>query len=187
MAEDTIRKRSRSGSPRGRVSVQRDESGFRVRQQQLDAKLPSDGRNNVVSIEDEVAQGAQYVIENGLRKVPPYYFTYLTFCKLRWRDRKLLDIFTSEFRDKEESYYRRAIQGGQVYVNDKQADLDTVVRNGEQIRHRTHKHEPPVPAKDIKIVHQDDELVVIDKPSGIPVCADPRYRIAYIYILTPHL
>lgn len=167
--------------------MQRDESGFRVRQQQLDAKLPSDGRNNVVSIEDEVAQGAQYVIENGLRKVPPYYFTYLTFCKLRWRDRKLLDIFTSEFRDKEESYYRRAIQGGQVYVNDKQADLDTVVRNGEQIRHRTHKHEPPVPAKDIKIVHQDDELVVIDKPSGIPVCADPRYRIAYIYILTPHL
>lgn len=187
MTEETIRKHSRSSSPKGRTSVQRDENGFRMRQQQLDAKLPSDGQNNVVSIEDEVAQGAQYVIENGLRKVPPYYFTYLTFCKMRWRDRKLLDIFTSEFRDKEESYYRRAIQGGQVYVNDKQADLDTVVRNGEQIRHRTHKHEPPVPSKDIKIVHQDDELVVIDKPSGIPVCPYLLCHTLHIFVLTQHL
>lgn len=185
-------KRNRSTSPKrsnNTATIQRDEGGFRMKQQQIDAKKKpsSDGHNKIISIEDEVAQGAKYILDDkGLRKVPPYYFTYLTFCKLRWRDRKLLDIFTSEFRDKEESYYRKAIQTGKVYVNNKVADLDTVVRNGELIKHRTHKHEPPVPAKEVRIVHQDEELVVIDKPSGIPVHPTGRYRFNTVVMVLKH-
>lgn len=57
------------------------------------------------TIADEVAQGAKYVIDGPLRRVPPYYFTYLTFCKQRWRDKNLLDLFTSEFRDRDAAYY----------------------------------------------------------------------------------
>lgn len=46
-----------------------------------------------------------YIIDNGLRRVAPYFFTYHTYCKERWRGRGLLDIFTSEFRDRSEDYY----------------------------------------------------------------------------------
>lgn len=46
-----------------------------------------------------------YYLENGLRKVYPYHFTYNTYCKERWRDRTLIDIFGTEFRDRPQKYY----------------------------------------------------------------------------------
>ena len=46
-----------------------------------------------------------YYEENGLRRVAPYHFTYNTYCKQRWRGRELLDIFSSEFRDRPAEYY----------------------------------------------------------------------------------
>ena len=46
-----------------------------------------------------------YFLENGLRRVAPYHFTYNTYCKERWRGRELLDIFSSEFRDRPLEYY----------------------------------------------------------------------------------
>ena len=46
-----------------------------------------------------------YYLEDGLRKVHPYHYTYNTYCKERWRGRELLDIFTTEFRDRPQAYY----------------------------------------------------------------------------------
>lgn len=46
-----------------------------------------------------------YYLENGLRRVHPYHFTYNTYCKERWRGREILDIFASEFRDRPVEYY----------------------------------------------------------------------------------
>jgi tRNA pseudouridine synthase 9 len=48
---------------------------------------------------------APYYFEGGLRRVHPYHYTYNTYCKERWRNRELVDIFTSEFRDREPDYY----------------------------------------------------------------------------------
>jgi tRNA pseudouridine synthase 9 len=46
-----------------------------------------------------------YYLEDGLRRVAPYHFTYNTFCKQRWRGRGILEIFTAEFRDRPAEYY----------------------------------------------------------------------------------
>lgn len=46
-----------------------------------------------------------YYLENGLRRVLPYHYTYNTYCKERWRGRELLDIFATEFRDRPLEYY----------------------------------------------------------------------------------
>lgn len=46
-----------------------------------------------------------YYFEGGLRRVKPYYYTYNTYCKERWRNRELLEIFLSEFRDRTPEYY----------------------------------------------------------------------------------
>ena len=50
-----------------------------------------------------------YYLEDGLRKVHPYHFTYNTFCKQRWRGREILDIFATEFRDRPQEYYVRSV------------------------------------------------------------------------------
>ncbi|AET39027.1 uncharacterized protein Ecym_3555 [Eremothecium cymbalariae DBVPG len=143
----------------------RDESGFKLKVQDIGIS-----RHKQVDPEYEVQ------VKGPLRIVLPYNFTYKTFCKLRWRDRKLFDIFVDEFRDREKSYYRKVITQGAVLLNDIPSTMDSIVRNGDLITHNTHRHEPPVTSRPIKTVFENDDILVIDKPSGIPVHPTGRYR-----------
>lgn len=52
----------------------------------------------------------------------------------------------------------------------------TIVKNGDIISHTLHRHEPPVSAKAIGIVHEDNDIIVIDKPAGVPVHPAGRYN-----------
>lgn len=38
-----------------------------------------------------------YYIQNGLRKVYPYHYTFYAFCKERWVGRKPSELFSEEF------------------------------------------------------------------------------------------
>ncbi|KAF8451860.1 RluA family pseudouridine synthase [Terfezia claveryi] len=119
----------------------------------------------------------EYYFEDGLRRVVPYNYTYNTFCKERWRGKTLIDIFLEEFRDRPEEYYRKAIAAGSVTINGtERSTLDTIIKNGDIISHTLHRHEPPVTEKPIGIVHEDDSLIVINKPSGMPVHPAGRYN-----------
>jgi tRNA pseudouridine synthase 9 len=44
------------------------------------------------------------------------------------------------------------------------------------ISHTLHRHEPPVTAARIGVVHEDEDLIVIDKPAGVPVHPAGRYN-----------
>lgn len=118
-----------------------------------------------------------YYLKDRLRKVYPYHFTYNTYCKERWRGREILDIFASEFRDRPVEYYKNAILAGGVILNGKSiASTSTIMRNGDVISHTLHRHEPPVTAQPIGIVHEDHDLIVINKPAGVPVHPAGRYN-----------
>ena len=49
--------------------------------------------------------------------------------------------------------------------------METVVRDNDLVTHKVHRHEPPVSAAHLKVIHEDEHFVVIDKPSSIPVCS----------------
>lgn len=44
------------------------------------------------------------------------------------------------------------------------------------IAHTLHRHEPPVTEKLIEVVFEDDRLIVINKPAGVPVHPAGRYN-----------
>ncbi|PNY25259.1 Pseudouridine synthase [Tolypocladium capitatum] len=117
-----------------------------------------------------------YYFEDDLRRVHPYHWTYNTYCKERWRGRTLIDIFESEFRDRPAEYYRNSMERGDIYVNGKQVGPDYAVRNGDLVSHTMHRHEPPVTADPVGIIHEDDDMIVINKPSGVPVHPAGRYK-----------
>ncbi|MCJ1281519.1 hypothetical protein MMC26_000839 [Xylographa opegraphella] len=118
-----------------------------------------------------------YYLEDDLRKVHPYHYTYNTYCKERWRGRELLDIFATEFRDRPAEYYKDAIECGKVVINGQAvASIDSIVKNGDVISHTLHRHEPPVTAQPIGIVHEDNDMIVINKPAGVPVHPAGRYN-----------
>ncbi|KAK7558763.1 pseudouridine synthase [Phyllosticta citricarpa] len=116
-----------------------------------------------------------YTFDNGLRRVKPYYFTYNTNCKQRWRNRELLEICADEFRDRPYEYYKESIEKGRIVVNGKQVPTNYIVRNGDLMSHTTHRHEPPVTADPIGVVHETDDMIIINKPAGVPVHPAGRY------------
>ena len=51
-----------------------------------------------------------------------------------------------------------------------------IVKNGDIVSHTLHRHEPPVTALPISVLHEDDDMIVINKPSGVPVHPAGRYN-----------
>ncbi|EME47510.1 hypothetical protein DOTSEDRAFT_146227, partial [Dothistroma septosporum NZE10] len=118
-----------------------------------------------------------YVLDGNLRRVAPYHFTYNTFCKERWRGREILEIFQDEFRDRPVEYYQGAIESGAIHLNGKPVpSTSTKVKNGDIISHTLHRHEPPVTAQPIGVVHEDEDVIIINKPAGVPVHPAGRYN-----------
>ncbi|PWN53924.1 pseudouridine synthase [Violaceomyces palustris] len=113
----------------------------------------------------------------GLRKSDPYWYEFKTFAKQRWFGRELLEIFTTEFRDRTKEYYAWAIHTGICSVNGKRGTARQIVQDGDLITNRVHRHEPPVTDEPIKILHRDDEsgILVIVKPGSVPVHSAGRY------------
>ena len=63
-------------------------------------------------------------------------------------------------------------------VNGKPVEETYKIKDGDNIFHSIHRHEPPVSSKPIRIIHHNPKtgLLVIDKPAGIPVHAAGRYH-----------
>ncbi|KAK8741669.1 hypothetical protein OTU49_002330, partial [Cherax quadricarinatus] len=117
-----------------------------------------------------------YYIENGLRKVYPYYFTFTTFTKGRWVGEKILDVFAKEFRAHPAEEYERCIKSGTLTVNYEKVDTDYRLKHNDLLANIVHRHETPVLARNIAILHLDEDLVVLDKPCSLPVHPCGRYR-----------
>lgn len=115
-------------------------------------------------------------VENGLRHVYPYYFTFKTHCKGRWVGRTLIEVFKEEFRSETQEYYDKAICVGKITVNGSQATQGTVLKDNDVICNTVHRHEPPVTDNPLEIIELTDDLVVLNKPSSIPVHPCGRYR-----------
>ncbi|KZT67634.1 pseudouridine synthase [Daedalea quercina L-15889] len=113
----------------------------------------------------------------GLKKIPPYWYPYTTMAKGRWLGREILEVVSTEFRDRSMEYYRYALESGVTTINGKVAKPETIVKNGDRIENVVHRHEPPVTSTPVRIVHHDKErgFIIVDKPGSIPVHAAGRY------------
>ncbi|KAL2920151.1 DRAP deaminase [Polyrhizophydium stewartii] len=117
-----------------------------------------------------------FFFENGLRKVRPYQYVYQTYAKQRWLGMTIFQVFEKEFHDRPVEFYRRAIQSGHITVNGNKVALDYVVKNSDLIENGIHRHEPPVTDSPVTIVHRSDKVLILSKPSSIPVHPTGRYR-----------
>ncbi|KAH8994581.1 hypothetical protein EDB92DRAFT_1850051 [Lactarius akahatsu] len=119
----------------------------------------------------------------GLRKIAPYWYPYTTMAtgKGRWLDREILEIVSTEFRDRSIEYYRYALESGVTTIDGKIAKPGTIVRNGDRIENVVHRHEPPVTSRPVKILHEDreSEFIVIDKPGSIILQREFGYQKVY--------
>ncbi|KAM9294433.1 pseudouridylate synthase RPUSD2 [Gastrophryne carolinensis] len=138
---------------------------------------PPSKRRAGVSFGDEHFQETESYVENGLRKVRPYYFYFETYCKGRWVGRTLLEVFSHEFRSQSLQHYQRAAMVGRLSLNRETIrDLSTVLKDNDFLRNKVHRHEPPVTSQPLRILGENDEIVVVDKPASLPVHPCGRFR-----------
>jgi 23S rRNA pseudouridine955/2504/2580 synthase len=72
------------------------------------------------------------------------------------------------------AHLHRVIRSGEVRVNSARAAADTRVAPGDRVRVppvrvADRSHRPPAPAREYRIVHEDDAIVCVDKPAGVAV------------------
>lgn len=133
-------------------------------------------RSNRPGFDEDRYDETSYYVQNGLRKVYPYYFTFTTFTKGRWIGETILNIFGREFRAQSADVYERSIQNGTLTVNHRSVPTDYVLKHNDLLANIVHRHEVPVMNQAIQIIHMDDDIVVVNKPSSIPVHPCGRYR-----------
>ena len=119
----------------------------------------------------------RYVVHGGIRHAEPYPFVFSTFAKRRWYGREILEVYATEFLAYSKSYYEQAIAVAKsIVVNGNPIDPSYIIRNGDCICHTVHRHEPPVSGEAVRIAAEDDKVVVVSKPAGIPMHPCGRYR-----------
>jgi 23S rRNA-/tRNA-specific pseudouridylate synthase len=133
------------------------------------------GKKKAIRAAQEGEHGEYRLEEGDVRYVEPYVFTHSTYAKGRWYERSIIDVVTSEFGAHPESYWRRAIQLGNVRVNNKIVSEDYLFKNGDLFIHRTHRHEPPIYGH-IEFVGETDKVLCVTKPSSMPMHPCGAYR-----------
>lgn len=135
-----------------------------------------------------------------VRSIEPYVHRFALFVKGRWAGRTLRELFASEFPTLSTAYCARAAQLGLIRVNGVAAELDAVIKGGDFFEHLKHRHEPSVhlPVDDAtnsstltslsaRWIHlETDELLVVDKPSGIPVHPTGSYQLNSLTHMLQH-
>lgn len=105
----------------------------------------------MTSEDQTVAQAA--APRSGLKKIAPYWYPYTTMAKGRWYGREILEMVSTEFRDRSMEYYvriflfddaleslrwyfsrkRYALESGVTTINGKIATPGTIIKNGDRI------------------------------------------------------
>ncbi|KAK4410750.1 RNA pseudouridine synthase 7 [Sesamum angolense] len=105
-------------------------------------------------------QRQDYIFRDGIRYVRPYYFEFISHAKNRWAGKTIVDLFADEFKGRPRDYYVLSIF---------KMHLPSVFYAGC-------RHEPPVMARDVKILHTEPDVVTVCKPASVPVHPCGQYR-----------
>ena len=132
-----------------------------TRRQKTDHELDPSRINQTLS------EPAEPIIKNGLRKIPPYYITRFAFVKGRWLNKSLYEIYEKEFSTKINQNtikYRNLKVNGQLACN-----VNVILKSNFTIESTHHFHEKPVLDQEIEIIHNDENLIVCNKPNSMPI------------------
>ncbi|TRM61708.1 pseudouridine synthase [Schizophyllum amplum] len=113
----------------------------------------------------------------GLMSVRPYWHYFWANAQAGWVGKTVLEVATERFKPpRPREFYAYALASGLLTVNGQIARADTVIAAGDQMATVAHRHEPVVSGAGVSVLAQDESVVVVNKPAGLPVHPVGRYR-----------
>ena len=81
----------------------------------------------------------------------------------------VLKYYTRKYRHSSQDEWQARIESGQILLNDRPVTVATILKTGDKLAyHRRPWIEPEVPLQ-FNVLYEDRDLLVINKPSGLPV------------------
>ena len=131
------------------------------------------------NITDECVKCSEYYFEDGLRKVWPYFCLRQTI--VRPKDQNNLSSLEEFLRHQVSNFRHQCIekmlQNGRYCVNFKPADSKTKLKVGDVIGTIIHRHESPVLDSKIEKIYEDENILVVNKPSTIPIAPKSSFNL----------
>ncbi|KAL3617578.1 hypothetical protein CASFOL_037899 [Castilleja foliolosa] len=137
---------------------------------------PDENMEIVWETPDNPPQRRDYIFRDGIRFVRPYYFEFIANAKHRWAGKTIVDLFVDEFKGRDREYYVSAVEAGRIKVDGQIVPISYAVKTSQKISHFVHRHEPPVMARDVQILHSEPDVVIVYKPASVPVHSCGQYR-----------
>jgi 23S rRNA pseudouridine1911/1915/1917 synthase len=78
-------------------------------------------------------------------------------------------FYTAHYTHSTEGTWRQRIQAGQVFLNGRPALPEELLARGDRLTYRRLPWEEPEAPTDFGILFEDDDVLVLAKPSGLPV------------------
>ncbi|KAL1525947.1 hypothetical protein AB1Y20_020773 [Prymnesium parvum] len=116
-----------------------------------------------------------YELRGGRRCVLPYTHSFTTHSKGRWVGRRVFEVMREEMQC-DTAYLDEAARAGRLTLNGKPCHAAAVFAHGDKLVHVVSRAEPSVPGAPIVLLREDDDLLVLHKPAGVPVHHAGRYR-----------
>lgn len=118
----------------------------------------------------------KYIVKNRWRLFIPYTYTHETYAKKRWLGRTIPEVFSEEFHHYDAEWICSRLRAGKVKIKRQRLKATTIIaaspdhlfEEGDLLVWKDHKHFAPIVADvGIRIVYEDNEIVVVEKSGGL--------------------
>ncbi|ODV83901.1 hypothetical protein CANARDRAFT_202328 [[Candida] arabinofermentans NRRL YB-2248] len=134
----------------------------------------------------------KWYFKNGLRYIEPYFHKVTTKATSKWINKTIIEVMKSQFVDRKIDHYNNLIETGDMKITRKGEVItgsilfNEKLQKGDLVSNSVHIHEIPVADSPIKTIFEDENLLVVDKPGGIPVHPTIGYKYNTILEILKH-
>ncbi len=99
-------------------------------------------------------------------------WTYCDFIKAKHAGMAVVDFYSSLYRHSSRETWLKRIVDGEISLNGGPASAETVLASGDRLEWRRPPWEEGEVPRDFRIVYEDESIIAVDKPAGLPVVPD---------------
>jgi 23S rRNA pseudouridine1911/1915/1917 synthase len=114
-------------------------------------------------------------VTNPLPGSVPKAITYRLAVKKKYEGLSIVDFFSKAVPRSTPDIWIDKVKSGNLTVNDKPITLGYKVQGGDMTIHQSEPKTEPNISAEIRLIYDDDQIIVLEKPSPLPVHASGRF------------